>query len=140
MAQRGYQDLETNYANILNAQQQPLMVAIYDKMNTNSPPTIDRWISFSPTPASAVTYNIPYLVNPTPLVNSTDLPIIDCDYEVELGATADAWRTKRQFSKADNFDRQFEEHIIHMIWAQENQPNKVVQFAPKTFDIDNNLY
>ena len=80
------------------------------------------------------------MVWPSDLSANTDLPILDCDYEVELGATAEAWRTKRQFAKASDFDRQFEEHIMHMIWRRENDPAKPQQFIPKTWDIANNLY
>jgi hypothetical protein len=79
------------------------------------------------------------MVAPTNLSADGDLLILDCDYEVEIGATAEAWRTKRQFAKAADFDRQFDEHIQHMIWRRCNQPNQIVQFAPRTFD-QNLLY
>lgn len=139
IAEKSLQDLERDYAQNLTDTGAPTMYAIYDKMNTSSPAAIEKWVRFYPTPSSAITLNMPYQVEPSNMSADSDLPILECDYEVELGATAEAWRTKRQFAKAADFDQQYEQHIHHMIWRRENNPNKITQFVPKTYD-RNQLY
>lgn len=132
---RSLQDLEREFTNRLADSGNPIRYAIYDKMNESTPtPTgeIETYIRFYPTPSSAMTMLMPYQLKPSDMSDDADLPILDCDYEVELGATAEAWRTKRQFAKAADFDRQYEQHIQHMIWRRENDPNRIVQFTPQT--------
>lgn len=82
---------------------------------------------------------MPYILGYAPLVNQSDLTIIDCDDACEYGATADAWRTKRQFAKAADFEKQYEQTIQEMIWETENDPNRIVQFRPQVYP-RNNLY
>jgi hypothetical protein len=130
-----FQDIERIYPNQLYDSGTSLRYAIYEKINSTSG-VIEKWIKLHPIPAGQVSILLPYYVSPTDMSATTDTPIIDCSYEVELGATADAWRTKRQFAKAADFDRQFEQGILSKIWRQENQPNKIVQFMPKTFSRD----
>jgi hypothetical protein len=130
------QDLERVNAVNLSDQGQPIKYALYEKMNASTPtPTgeIERWVRLYPTPSSIFTLAMPYQVEPLDMA-LTDKPILECDYEVEIGATAEAWRTKRQFAKAADFDQQYEAHIQHMIWRRENSPGRIVQFAPKTYD------
>ena len=118
---------------------QPLKYALYDKLNASTPtPTgaIEHYIRFFPIPSVAISIEMPYQVEPTDMSATTDMPILECDYEIELGATAEAWRTKRQFAKAADFDQQYEEHIKHMIWRRCNSPGYVCQFTPKVFDKD----
>lgn len=89
-----------------------------------------------PVPSTVCTIKAPYIVKPTPLSNSYDYPIIDCADIIEYGATADAWRYKRQFAKANEFERLYEKFIITFIWDKENQPNQVHQFNPITYNRD----
>ena len=130
--EQSLQDIERNYAGQLSNPGNPLQYALYEKTNSSTQ-ALERWVRLYPIPTTVITILMPYQVEPTDLSATTDLPIMECDYEVELGATAEAWRTKRQFSKALDFDNQYEEHIEHMIWRRENSPNRIVQFAPNTF-------
>lgn len=75
-------------------------------------------------PNSAITINVPYYVRPNPMTNDYDAPVIDVADGIELGATAAAWRYKRQYAKAQEFERLFEKWIIDAIWDLENQPNQ----------------
>ena len=137
--QRDFDELERIFPQTLNDTGNPRRCVIYDKMNASTPtPTgeIEKWIKFHPNPAANITVLIPYIIAPTDLSADSDLPILDCDYEIELGATAEAWRTKRQFYKAADFDQQFEEHIKHMIWRRCNEPNKITRFMPQVYNRD----
>ena len=131
------QDLERAYPNTLGTNDQPIRYAIYDSMDTSSPPVIVKKIRLFPNPAAVTTISLPYLQKQVDMSGATDLPILDCDTACEYGATADAWRTKRQFAKAGDFEGQYERKINTMIWNKINQPNQVVQFAPKTYNPDN---
>lgn len=136
------QDIERDSPGQLQDSGNAIRCAIYDILNADNPnPTgvLEHWIRFWKKPTGTVAILMPYQIEPANMTADTDLPILDCDYEVELGATAEAWRTKRQFAKAADFDQQYEEHIKHMIWRRENEPNRIVTFAPHTFD-QNNLY
>jgi hypothetical protein len=129
------QDIERNNDYNLTDSGTPVeKYALYEKTNSTSG-AIERYVRFFPTPSAVMTISMPYQVEPTDM-SGTDLPILECDYEVELGATAEAWRTKRQFAKAADFDQQYEQHIQHMIWRRCNAPNQIVQFAPKTYSRD----
>jgi hypothetical protein len=88
-------------------------------------------------PANAGTFNVPYVIRPYSLVNDNDAPVIQCAEIIEYGATAQAWRYKRQFQKAAEYERLFESNIIRMIWDMENQLNQTHLFNPKTTDRDN---
>lgn len=57
-----------------------------------------------------------------------DYPIIPCEEVLESGAMADAWRFKRQFAKAADYDIIFEKRLANMLFDYENQPNKVQLF------------
>jgi hypothetical protein len=137
VSRQSLQDLENNYQVSLNDSGNAIRYAIYDYMDTSSPPIIKRKIRLYPIPTSVITIAMPYLVKATDLSATTDLPIIECDLACELGATADAWRTKRQFAKANDFETQYERRINTMIWNRANQPNSIVQFSPKTYNRDN---
>jgi hypothetical protein len=133
------QDMERKYAGNLSDTGNPREYAIYDKLNAATPtPTgaLEQYVRFYPIPSAVISISMPYMLDAGDMSADTDLPVIDCDYEVELGATADAWRTKRQFAKAADFDQQFEQHIQHMIWRRCNSPNQMVQFIPRTFPKD----
>ena len=133
--QRDFNELERVYPQTLNDSGNPQRCAIYTKINSSTK-VLEQWMRLHPMPNVAVTVAVPYLLDPGDLSADADLPVIDCDYEVELGATAEAWRTKRQFAKAADFDQQYEDHIKHMIWRRCNQPNQIVQFMPKTYNRD----
>ena len=126
------QEIERDNPTTLSSPGHPIKYAQYDKLHATTN-VLEHWVRLYPTPSQVITILMPYQVAPTDLSGDTDVPIMDCDYEVEIGATAEAWRTKRQFAKAADFDRQFDEHINHMIWRRENQPNKVTQFSPTTY-------
>lgn len=131
------QDLERIYPDILESQGNAWKCAIFDSMDNSSPsPKIQKTLRFFENPSQASTYNVPYIKQGVALSATTDLPIIDmADLASELGATADAWRTKRQFQKAADFEVQYEKVIQEMIWSVANDPNMVVQFRPNVYPI-----
>lgn len=87
-------------------------------------------------PGNAATIKLPYIIKPYPLSNDYDSPAFDCADGIELGATADAWRYKRQFAKAQEFDALFERWIIDTQWDIENQPNQTKTLNVKTYNRD----
>lgn len=131
------QDLETIYPDMLTSQGNVWKCATFDSMDSTSPsPLIQKTLRFFENPSQVCVYNVPYIKKGVSLSATTDLPIVDmADLASELGATADAWRTKRQFQKASDFEVQYEKVIQEMIWSIENDPNKVVQFRPNIFPI-----
>lgn len=129
-------DLEKNYQVSLNDTGNPVRYVIYEYLSNDDPAIVSKKIRLFPTPSSVITLSMPYLIKASDMTSDTDLPIIDCDLACELGATADAWRTKRQFAKASDFETQYERKINTMIWHKENQPNRMRQFAPKTYNKD----
>lgn len=89
------------------------------------------------TPTSVVTISMPYIINPYPLVNSYDQPVIDCADVIELGATMMAWRYKRQFSKATDYERQYEKALDTLVWNNENSFNQGHFFGTLPYPRDN---
>jgi len=87
-------------------------------------------------PAGVITVQIPYIIRPYPLVSNYDQPIIDCADVIELGATAKAWRYKRQFMKADEFEKLYEKSLAVLVWDKENSFNEVKLFNPKPYPRD----
>lgn len=92
-----------------------------------------KLIRVIPPPASAYVMELGYTQRFFPLNNAYDYPIIDCSDALEAGALADAWRYKRQFSKAADLDVIFEKKTSDIIWEQENKPNMVHMFTPKPY-------
>lgn len=127
------QELERINAQNLNQQGNVCGYTIFESLNNNIPPAPQKTLRLYQNPTSVIVLQIPYIQQPTDLVNGTDLPIWHCDDAVEKGATADAWRTKRQFQKAADFESQYEQLITEMIWEVENDPNRIVQFRPNTY-------
>lgn len=84
-------------------------------------------------PSGSITLNIPYIINPLPLNNDYDMPLIDAADVIEKGATALAWRYKRQFAKAQEWERLYEKDINNLIWSRENQPNQLHLLNPKPY-------
>ena len=134
-----FQELERVNTSLLTQRGSVSKCAIYDSMDTTSPsPLIVKKLRLYQIPNSVITLQIPYIKKGVALSAATDLPIIDMsDLAAELGATADAWRTKRQFQKAADFETQYEQIIMEMIWSIENDPNRVVQFRPNVYSRDN---
>lgn len=129
------QGIERDYPSSLSDSGQPYQYAVYKTLDSSSPANIITKIRFYPNPSSIITVLMPYIKAKNDLSSNTDLPIIEMsDLAIELGATADAWRTKRQFAKAADFETQYEQIISEMIWSQDNQPNRITQFVPKTYD------
>lgn len=87
-------------------------------------------------PTNALTIKAPYHVKPSPLTNDYDTPVFDCADGIELGAIMQSWRYKRQFEKAQEFERLFEKWIVDQAWDMENQPNQTKTLSPKTYDRD----
>lgn len=90
-------------------------------------------IRFHYTPSSSVTIKMPYIRRPYPLLNDYDQPIIDCADVIELGATAMAWRFKRQFSKAQEYERSYNIAFDTLVWDKENSFNKIHVTLPKPY-------
>lgn len=90
-------------------------------------------------PTTALTIVAPYIMKPSPMYDDMDYPVLDIADLIEIGAKADAWRYKKMFSKANVFEAQFTSGMSDYVWEKENQPNKVTQFIPQTFN-RNGLY
>lgn len=76
------------------------------------------------TPTSVQTIAMPYIINPYPMSNDYDQPVIDCGDVIELGATMMLWRYKRQFDKAADYESQYEKALDTLIWNTENSFNQ----------------
>lgn len=87
-------------------------------------------------PSSILTCRFPYHIRPFPLSNDNDVPGFDCADGIELGATMHAWRYKRQFQKATEYERLFEKWIVDAAWDMENKPNQVHLLNPKPYSRD----
>lgn len=88
-------------------------------------------------PNGIVTINCPYIVDPSPLTNDLDQPVIDCAVAIELGATMMAWRYKRQFSKANEYERQYERAIDTLVWDLENSSTRQRMMGITPYSRDN---
>jgi hypothetical protein len=92
------------------------------------------------TPDRATTYKIRVKRRVLPLSQNYDYPVVkDVSDIIELGATAEAERYKRQFSKAQAYDVMYEKCIGEKIFQRENRPNKIHQFFPETYDRDSGI-
>lgn len=96
-----------------------------------------KYIRFHYVPDKVCEIAVPYIAKPSALSGDSDEPVIDLSFAMELGATADAFRYKKQFKKASDFEVLFEREVANYIWDDYNQPNKVYQFTPTTFNRDN---
>jgi len=96
------------------------------------PTTNERYklLKFVKTPSSAYTVELPYTIEPSDLSGSV-YPIIPCEQALEYGATADAQRFKRQYSKAQDYEGMYEKAINSIIWDEHNQPNQVNMTLPQ---------
>lgn len=87
-------------------------------------------IKFHYNPSADITVALPYYVTPSELSVDSDEPILDLHDLIEIGATVDAWRYKRQFGKAQQMEMAFNQMFADFIFKQENQPNMITQFKP----------
>lgn len=88
------------------------------------------------TPGGAYSIQVKYIAQHSPLVNAYDYPLIDvCDI-LELGATADAWRFKRQFGKATHYDGLYEKAVLEYLFNQDNDPDMTHRFRPQPYSRD----
>jgi len=85
-------------------------------------------------PVANITIKMPYIISPAPMSDDDDYPVLDVADLIEIGAKADAWRYKRQFQKAQDMELLFERELQRYIWEKENDPNKITQFTPTTYD------
>lgn len=121
--------LAQQYTTDLNTQGTVYRYAIYNSDDGK------KYIRFHYTPNSIIAVDIPYLVKPTALSGTTS-PVIDISDVIELGATADTLRYKKKWQQAREYETQFRIALDDYIWYEYNQPNKVYQFKPNTFDRD----
>jgi len=125
------QDISNDSASLLSTQGEVTSYTIFNSDDGN------KYLRLFEVPSAATTLALPYVVKPVALSADADENKLDIEDLIELGATADAWRYKRQFSKAMTMDALFEKELSEHIWEQTNQQNKVVQFKPETYSIDN---
>lgn len=84
-------------------------------------------------PSNSTTIEMTYIQKMLPLINTNDYPIVDCDEVLEAGASADAWRYKKQFNKAQDWEGQFEKRLMNLAFDYESQPNQVRLFNPQPY-------
>lgn len=106
-------------------------VAVLSREDRETRYKVMRLISI---PNSAITVEVVYLQGFIPLENDYDSPTIDCGDAIEAGATADAWRFKRQFAKAQDMENLFEKRLLNFAYDHENQPNLVHKLNPKPYN------
>jgi hypothetical protein len=90
-------------------------------------------------PSGVYTIALPYIINPMPLSQDYDYPVLDIADLIELGTLADAWRYKRQFGKAQTMEILFNQQLQEYIFDKENQPNMIHQFVPEVFNRDDTV-
>ena len=120
-----FQDLVRNYPGEISSSGDVGRYSIYNKDDG------EKYIRFHYAPSKADTVQLPYMVKGTDLSGTTE-NVLDIEDLIEIGATADAWRQKRQFQKASAMDTLFEKEMMEYIFAQENQENMIHQFTPKS--------
>lgn len=102
-------------------------------LSTNALEHRVKKIKLVPPPVGVSTIQLPYVQETLPLSSDYDYPLVDCGDALEYGATADALRYKRQFAKAADFDRLFEESTQDLVWKYENKPNLIHRLNPQPY-------
>jgi len=92
-------------------------------------------IGFHYKPSGSFDINIRYPRKVMPLVSTDEIPPIDISEGIELGAKADAWRTKRQFSFAADFETLYERWLDRYIF--ERQSSMINRTYPTPYPRDN---
>jgi hypothetical protein len=83
-----------------------------------------------PSPSNSITLAVPYIISPTAMSGDSDEPILDFADLLETGAKADAWRYKKQFSKATVMEALYEKELSDWMWDNANETNEVQQIYP----------
>jgi phage anti-repressor protein len=131
LASATFQELVDQFPSTLDSSGTATLYSVYEKIVAS---VRTKRMRLYPTPSAAVTIKVPYIVKATDLSNNTDIPIIECEDGLELGATADTFRYLKQYAKATDFENLFERWLSDYIWSQENNPNRVTLFNPKPYD------
>ena len=85
-------------------------------------------IRLQPIPTGVVTYEMPYIINPFPMFDNNDTPVIEAADVIEAMATSIMWKYQRQYSKAQEWERISEKMIQNLIWDMHNEPNQINLF------------
>ena len=97
-------------------------------------------LNFHPIPDSETIYAIRSKRVVLPLSQDYDYPIIeDIDDIIEAGAQADAWKYKRQFSKATALETQYQILKTERIHREVAQPGIIHTFTPTPLDRDDGI-
>jgi len=83
-------------------------------------------------PSGSFDMAIRYKREVMPMVDDSDRPIIDIADIIEIGGTADAWRKKRFFQFASDWETLYERKLDRYI--NQRMANKVHQFQPIPYD------
>lgn len=86
-----------------------------------------------PISSQSLTLEMTYIQKALPLSQNYDYPLMDCEDILEAGATSDAWRYKRQLSKADYWDTIFEKRLDDWMWSRESRADMIHTFQPSTY-------
>ena len=126
-----FEDLASNYPGNLTATGTVSRYAIWTDDSGN------QKIKFHYYPTASITVALPYVVQPANLSGDDDETIlIGIDDVVEIGATADAWRYKKKFAMARDYDLLFEKNLGELIFEKECILQDGTRFRPKTFNRD----
>lgn len=87
-------------------------------------------------PSTSIDFDVPYTLKPLDMSAASEIPCIDCERAIELGAASDAWMYKRQFAKAQAYDAMYEREIQILMWDKDNQPNLTHRMQPQALDRD----
>lgn len=96
-----------------------------------------KYVRFHNIPVASITVLFPYIVTPADMSADTDEPVLDIDDLIEIGATGDALRYKKQYAKANVFDNKFERLLLDYMFAQENDADQIHQMKPRVFNRNN---
>jgi len=92
-------------------------------------------VRFFNVPDSIISVLFPYTVRPAKMTDDdNDSPIGTFDDLIEIGAKADAWRYKRQFTKAQYFELLFSKELDSYMFDMEHQPNSSAVFSAVPYD------
>lgn len=97
-------------------------------------------LNLHPIPTGTITYGLVIKREMLPLNNDYDYPVVkDMADVIEYGACAEAWRYKRQFSKAQAMDVMYEKMLSEKIFQRESQPNRIIQMVATPLNRDDGI-
>ncbi len=102
----------------------------YYALGEINPSTFRRVIYLFYTPSVSGTLTIRYKKDYAPMSADSDAPIIDLCDEIERGAEADAWRAKRQFSKSQGVETQYEAMLQARMFQMEQNSDITIETIP----------